>query len=82
MSYDNKPSNLIHGAPLEIEDLDMSGMGLYLEEQCDINDPDVFDSGCLSLGRTLYKKKSDEGKKWHVFSDTDLKLHKDLKKNE
>ena len=80
MSYDNKPSNLVHGAALEIEDLDLSEFGLYLEEQCDINDPDVFDSGYLSLGRTLYKKKSDEGKKWIVFSDTKIKLHKDLLK--
>ena len=72
--------NLTNGGKLEIEDLDLSAMGWYLESQCNINDPDVFDSGYTSLGRTLYKKKSDEGKKWRIFYDTDLKLHKDLLK--
>jgi hypothetical protein len=72
--------SLVGGGPLIIEDLDLSQMGLYLDTQCDINDLDVFDSGYTSLGRTLYKKKSEEGVKRRVFYDTELKLHKELVK--
>jgi len=80
MSFNDKPDSSVEGCALIIEDLDLSTMGLYLENQCDISDPDVYNSGYLNLGRILYKKKSDEGKKWRIFSDTGLKLHKGLKK--
>jgi len=73
-----KPTQLSYGAPLQIEELDLQQMGLYLDTQCDINDPDVFDSGYTNMGKTLYKKKSDEGVKWRIFEDKDLVLHKDL----
>ena len=69
-----KPTNLIHGAPLEIEQLDLSGLGLYLEKDPSIPDDDYFDSGYTSFGQTLWKRKSDEGKKWHIFEDKELKL--------
>lgn len=68
--------NLINGAPLIIEDLDVSGLGLYLEKDPNVPDDDYFDSGYLSLGRTLWQRKSEEGIKWHVYEDKEIRLHK------
>lgn len=48
-----KSINLIKGAPLEIEELDLSGMGLYLEKDPSVSDDDYVDSGYKSFGKTL-----------------------------
>jgi hypothetical protein len=57
------------GFKLEIEDIDVSGMGLYLKKDPNVPDDDYFDSGWTSLGRPLYQRKSEEGKKWHQYED-------------
>lgn len=67
-------SKLEEGSALVVEDLDLSGMGLYLESQVDLKDPDVVLSGYLSFGRPLYYKKSDEGKKRFTYEVKNLKI--------
>lgn len=79
------PSNggLVSGAPLIVEDLDLSGMGMYTDEQkTALGGPE--DDWFLKtlLGTTMWARKSDEGVKWRTFKDTELKLHKDLIKGE
>jgi hypothetical protein len=71
---------LVGGGPLVIEELDLSGIGLYLDSQVDTKDPDVFLTQYTSMGRTLYQKKSDEGKKRHTFEDKEIVLWKDVGK--
>ena len=74
-----KSINLAHGAPLEIEQLDLSGIGLYLEKDPSISDDDYFDSDYTSFGQTLWRRKSDEGKKWYIFEEKELKLWSEIK---
>jgi hypothetical protein len=72
---------LTQGGPLVVEDLDLSGIGLYLERDPGVPGDDYFDSGYTSLGRTLWARHSDEGKKRHTFTDTEVKLHSLIAKN-
>ena len=65
---------LTHGAPLILEDLDTSGLGLYLTKDPTVSDDDYFDSGYRSFGRVLWQRKSDEGVKYHTYEDKELKL--------
>jgi hypothetical protein len=61
------------GGPLIVEDLDLSGIGLYLEEQIDPEHKDDYVlTGTLSLGRPLYKRLSEEGVKWQVFNNKEI----------
>jgi hypothetical protein len=86
MSYGNKPGSLINGAPLVVEDLDLSRIGCYTQDQKDV----LLKSGVLEddffLGSGWFSgywmRKSDEGQKWHVFEDKYLKLHKSLVKKD
>ena len=75
-------SQLTHGAPLIVEDLDLSGLGLYREKDPLVPDDDYFPAeekiGRWGVGYLM--RKSDEGKKRHTFYDKDLKLQKDLVK--
>ena len=71
--------NLTNGGPLVIEDLDTSGLGLYLSKDPNVSEDDYVDSGYRSFGRILYKRLSEEGIKWHVFTDDKIKLHRELK---
>jgi hypothetical protein len=66
---------LTSGGPLVVEDLDTSGMGLYHEKDPNVPDDDYFDSGWRSFGRILWQRKSEEGVKWHVYEDKEIKLH-------
>lgn len=45
---------------------------------CENRPHDYFDSSCTSFGKTLWKRKSDEGIKWHIFEEKELKLWKDV----
>jgi len=65
---------MVNGAPLIIEDLDLSGLGLYLESQVDQNNLDDYElTGYLSLGRPLWQRKSDLGTKRFVYDMSELK---------
>lgn len=84
-TYTPASDGLVGGAPLVIEDLDLSGLGLYKDEQkanLGGEENDWFDSGYTSLGDRLWARKSDEGTKRITFKDTEIKLHKDLVKGE
>ena len=71
---------LVSGAPLVIEELDVSGLGLYLEKDPTVPDDDYFaDSGFTSFGKVLWSRKSDKGIKWHSFEDKELKLWPKIK---
>ena len=86
MSYDNKPGNLLHGAPLAVEDLDLYVMGCYNQDQKDqlLKDGVAYADFFLGDGwfSGYWMRKSDEGKKWRTFYDKDIVLHKALVKNE
>jgi hypothetical protein len=71
--------DLTQGSPLILEDLDTSGLGLYLTKDPSVPEDDYIDSGWISFGRTLWQRKSEEGVKWHTYEDTEIKLHKVLK---
>lgn len=72
--------SLENGAPLVVEELDLSGLGLYTDEQKMIilSTPGAVDDFFLKtlFDTTLWARKSDEGVKWHVFEDSEIKLHK------
>jgi hypothetical protein len=76
--------SLVQGGPLIVEDLDLSGIGMYTDEQKakllseGVPEGDFFLKTLMRT--TMWARKSDEGKKWHVFTDSEIKLHKDLKK--
>lgn len=82
MSYDKGSNGLTNGGSLILEDLDLSGIGLYSHEQKHklilegVPEDDFFLK--TILGTTEWARKSDEGKKWHIFSDSEIKLHKDF----
>jgi hypothetical protein len=85
--YAAAPGHLIGGAPLVVEDLDLSGMGLYTDAQKDKllaggAEDDFFDASMHmgKWGAGYWQRRGDEGKKWHLFDDTEIKLHKDLRK--
>jgi hypothetical protein len=89
VEYTPAPGSLIHGAALVIEDLDLSKIGLYNQIQKDdlvaagAPEDDFIlgeETGMGRWGCGYWARKSDEGVKRHTFYDTDLKLHKDLKK--
>lgn len=65
-------NDFINGSPLILEDLDLSNIGLYLEKDPTVPEDDYFDSGYRSFGRILWKRKSDRGKKWHVYNSSEL----------
>jgi hypothetical protein len=83
MSYD-EPGNLVNGGPLIVEDLDLSGMGVYSQDQKDklIAEGAPEDDFFLGDGwfTGYWQRKSDEGIKWHIYEDKDLKLWKDIVK--
>lgn len=85
-----KPTNLIDGAPLVVEDLDLQCMGLYSQEQKDklvadgAPEDDFFPAdepprimGKYGIG--YWARRSDEGKKWRIYDSGKLKLWKDIK---
>ena len=81
MSYGVKPGSLTEGAPLIVEDLDLSGMGAYTDEQKEAilkagGVDDFFVGDGLLSG--YWQRKSDEGVKWRIFDDTEIKLHKEI----
>lgn len=75
--------SLVGGKPLEVEELDLSGIGMYTDEQKmellknGVAEDDFFLK--TLMGTTMWARKSDEGVKWHVYSMEDLKLWKDIK---
>ena len=87
MSYESK-GNLVGGAPLIVEELDLSGMGLYtIEQKTALLKSGAFDDffpaedylGSKWVGKGYYwERRSDEGVKWHIFEDKDIKFHKAL----
>ena len=66
-SMANVPEYLIGGSALEIEDLDLYGIGLYSDAQKDqlLKDGVPEDDFFLKtlMGTTMWARKSDEGKK-------------------
>lgn len=64
--------DLTKGAPLIIEELDCSDLGLYLKKDSSVPDDDYFDSGYRSFGKILWARKSDEGKKWCTYEDKEI----------
>ena len=65
--------DLTQGASLILEDLDVSGLGLYLDKDPTVPDDDYFDSGWRSFGRILYQRRSDEGIKYHTYKDDKIR---------
>ena len=82
--YDTPPSQLTHGSALIVEDLDLSGMGLYREKDPSVSNDDYFPAeekiGRWGVGYLM--RKSDEGVKRQTFTDKKLKLWKDLAKKD
>lgn len=70
--------SLVDGAPLLVEDLDLSGIGFYLTKDPNVPDDDYEFTNYTSLGRSLWQRKSDLGKKRFEFEDKEIKLHKEL----
>jgi hypothetical protein len=83
-SYPEGQGSLINGAPLEVEILDLSKVGLYSQDQKDqlIAEGAAEDDFVLAntvigkWGNGFWARKSDEGVKRHTSYDKDLKLHK------
>lgn len=81
-AYQAAPGGLSQGSALIIEDLDLSGMGMYSDKQ----KQDLMDNGVAEgdfflktlMGTTMWARWSDEGKKWHVYDDKKIVLQKEL----
>ena len=75
-------SKLTNGAPLVVEDLDLSGLGMYSDQQkAELRKSGVPESDFFLRtlnGTTMWARHSDEGGKWRVFYDSGIKLWKDL----
>jgi len=75
-------SKLTHGAPLEVEDLDLSNFGMYNQDQKDkllkegVPEDDFFLN--TIKGTTRWARKSDKGKIWQTYNVGGLKRWKDL----
>lgn len=80
----SKDDGLVGGGKLEIEDLDLTGIGMYTQEQKDklledgVPEEDFFIQTIMST--SMWARKSDESKKWYIYRQSDLKLGKDLVK--
>lgn len=79
--------NLVGGSALVLEDLDLQNVGLYSQEQKDklvadgAPEEDFFPAHeppkmMGKYGYGYWARRSDEGVKWRIFRDTELKLHK------
>ena len=75
-------TGLIGGGPLLIEDLDISGLGLYKEKDPNVPDEDYIDSGFRWFGEIVWYRKSEEGAKWHSYNDSKLKNWSELLKKD
>lgn len=68
-------TDLTGGAPLIVEDLDLSGMGLYNDEQRAVivaaGGVDDFFMYCI-MGGWAWMRQSEEGVKWHTYKDTGI----------
>ena len=77
------PDGLVGGAALQVEELDLAGIGMYSQEQKDnlllegVPEDDFFLN--TIMGTTMWARKSDEGTKWHIYDSKNLKLWKDIK---
>lgn len=57
------------GSALAVEELDLSGFGLYSAKDPSVPDDDYFDSGYRSFEKILWARKSDEGVKYFIYED-------------
>lgn len=62
------------GSALQVEDLDISKIGLYRESEVDTTDPDVVEAniGFVHKGEKLYYKKSEGKVVTYSSKDTSL----------
>lgn len=91
-AYSPAPGSLIGGAPLVVEELDLQKLGLYTDEQKAVlvcagaPEDDFFPAHeppkmMGKWGYGYWARRSDEGVKWRIFQDSEIKLHKLLKKD-
>lgn len=64
---ENKHNELI------IEDLDTSGLGLYLVKDPSVPDEDYFLTSYTSFGRPLWARHSDKDVKWFTCEDDGIR---------
>lgn len=66
-------ASLTEGAPLTVEDLDLSGLGLYTDEQriaaLQAGGVDDYFKYYI-MGGWTWMRKSEEGVKWHTYKDS------------
>ena len=82
LEYKPGLTGLQQGAKLEVEQLDLAGLGLYTDEQkaAILAEGQIDDFYLTNLFHCVgWARKSDEGVKWHVFKDSEIKLHKGSK---
>jgi hypothetical protein len=80
LSAEDYETGLPKGQPLLLEDLGLDMLGLYTEKDPEVPDDDYILTPYLSFGRPLYKRKTEEGKKWYVVQDTGIVKWPKIKK--
>jgi hypothetical protein len=53
----------------ETEDLDLAELGLYHKKDSSVPEEDYLLSGYTSMGKQLWVRKSEHGKKWRLYKD-------------